>query len=1165
MRLRARAVGLFATLLLLVIVIGLPLALHALAGNPVPTSVPTLDQLRSALTTPDDGTLALGAITLIAWVAWAVLAVSILLEIGSRLRGAPAVRLPGLNLPQLAARQLVAAAALLFVVVPASPALTPATAATSAAPATFTSSVTATPARQPTTAPATLPAATTETASTQTTQATRRTYTVRPGDSLSRIASTQLGHAGRWPEIAALNPSVAGDPDLIHAGTVLHLPAGAPGEPGRSAARTYTVRAGDTLSAIARDQLGDARQYPAIFTASRDTVQPGGVHLSDPDRIDIGQRLTIPPTFVPPTSPAVLPTSPAVLLTSPVVVPPASPTPPVSVPTLTGKSGEPARPSSSAPAAPAGPRPVDRPNRPDPSGPGSSAADATTATSPAASPASPVPAGAAHSSAATEETDHLGHASWMLTGLTGAGAVLAGSLLMLLRRRRRAQSRGRRPGRTLAAPDAVLNPVEKTITSVGRVTAPTIEHLDAVLRRLAAAAARDEAVMPPLTAVELTVAHIVLHLADPTQLPGPWQGTPDGYHWKVAPDVPLDQLGPEVPDQPAPYPLLVTIGVNDTEDVWLLNIEDLCVTITGDPIFGLDFVRYLAAEVACNPWSAGVTVDCVGVATELAALNPDRIHAHHTPGTPDMNHRHDMPDTADAADPPVDPIGTCLTDTVHAIDRTSHAGRDIVTARAAQDGADAWPARLLIIDAATDHPALDQLLDQVHAHPGQTGTSVVVRGQGPRAPGTIHTLLEVTADGRVTLAEAGLNLVAVGLTSDEAQGCAALLAHTDTVVEVPVPVDEVPVPVDGDAVDGWRAWSNQAGALREHHTQPRAPADAPDERPEPDQEGQVPPAPKPGSSLLEQDDATYLAVAATTTQDLQVLAPRVRPTVRAGVEAADPTLDDDVAMWFHDNSALPKLRLLGPVRATTRGTPLTKRKPYMTELLTFIALRRHGATPEEVSQAFNTISRAKVRDYVLTIRQWLGTNPRTGQPHLPDARTAPAAEIRGVPVYQVLDLLIDIDLFRRLRVRGEARGADGIPDLRTALRLVEGRPFDYPVEREAGGGWAWLVEGDRVDEHMAVAIVDVAHLVTTHALAAGDLTTARLAAETATLAAPHEEIPRLDLAAVATAEGHHAEAQRIIRDEVCNRTDDDEAPPELSTRTQQILTQRQDWLGTKVS
>ena len=277
-----------------------------------------------------------------------------------------------------------------------------------------------------------------------------------------------------------------------------------------------------------------------------------------------------------------------------------------------------------------------------------------------------------------------------------------------------------------------------------------------------------------------------------------------------------------------------------------------------------------------------------------------------------------------------------------------------------------------------------------------------------------------------------------------------------------------------------------------------------------------------------------------------------------------PTLDDDLAMWFGDDCPLPRLRLLGPVRATTRGKPLTKRKPYMTELLTYIALRRLGATPDEVADTF-TITKPKARDYVLTIRQWLGTNPRTGRLHLPDAREAPAAAIRGTPVYQVVDLLIDIDLFRRLRLRGQARGAHGITDLHTALTLVEGRPFDYPVDRTAGGGWTWLLDGDRLDEHLTVAIVDVAHLVTTHALTTGDLPTARIAAETAALAAPYEEIPRLDLAAVATAEGHHGQAQHIIRDQICNRTDDDHPPPELPDRTDQILTRQQDWHSTKAS
>ena len=56
---------------------------------------------------------------------------------------------------------------------------------------------------------------------------------------------------------------------------------------GGGAGQTYTVKAGDTLSQIAKDHLGDANAYHAIFEANRD-------QLSDPDKIKPGQVLKIP-------------------------------------------------------------------------------------------------------------------------------------------------------------------------------------------------------------------------------------------------------------------------------------------------------------------------------------------------------------------------------------------------------------------------------------------------------------------------------------------------------------------------------------------------------------------------------------------------------------------------------------------------------------------------------------------------------------------------------------------------------------------------------------------------------------------------------------------------------------------------------------------------------
>ena len=63
--------------------------------------------------------------------------------------------------------------------------------------------------------------------------------------------------------------------------------AGAAASGAAGAGKTYTVKSGDTLSAIAKAQLGDANAYMQIFEANKD-------QLSDPDKIKPGQVLRIP-------------------------------------------------------------------------------------------------------------------------------------------------------------------------------------------------------------------------------------------------------------------------------------------------------------------------------------------------------------------------------------------------------------------------------------------------------------------------------------------------------------------------------------------------------------------------------------------------------------------------------------------------------------------------------------------------------------------------------------------------------------------------------------------------------------------------------------------------------------------------------------------------------
>src|SRR3954462_10776075 len=54
-----------------------------------------------------------------------------------------------------------------------------------------------------------------------------------------------------------------------------------------TASKTYTVKAGDTLSKIAKQHLGDANAYMRIYELNRD-------QLSNPDLIKPGQVLKLP-------------------------------------------------------------------------------------------------------------------------------------------------------------------------------------------------------------------------------------------------------------------------------------------------------------------------------------------------------------------------------------------------------------------------------------------------------------------------------------------------------------------------------------------------------------------------------------------------------------------------------------------------------------------------------------------------------------------------------------------------------------------------------------------------------------------------------------------------------------------------------------------------------
>ena len=99
------------------------------------------------------------------------------------------------------------------------------------------------------------------------------------------------------------------------------------------------------------------------------------------------------------------------------------------------------------------------------SGPTSPRDDSSRRTPPL--PPAPEVADPAPEQADPESAEDEAAPSWLLPGLAGAGALLAGSLWLVLRQHRRTQLRYRRPGRIIAPPPEELLAVEKSVQVTG--------------------------------------------------------------------------------------------------------------------------------------------------------------------------------------------------------------------------------------------------------------------------------------------------------------------------------------------------------------------------------------------------------------------------------------------------------------------------------------------------------------------------------------------------------------------------------------------------------------------------------------------------------------------------------------------------------------------------
>ena len=558
--------GLLAAVVLIAVVVGVPAALLATVGNPVPEGW--------TWGAPLTDTALLGILACVAWVLWAQLLVCVIVETVAEIRLAAGhsaawlARVPGtFGVQQSLARTLVQAVVAIGATTTAASVI--ATPWISHADAASSSPA---PASDPALADAPIAVPTEQVLAKHRSQPTTEVVVAR-GDTLWSIAEHHLGAGERWREIAELNRdremvdgSKFDDARTILPGWTLLVPSS---ERNPSHQSVVTVEPGDTLWEIATEEYADGTEWPRIYRANDDRIE-------DPDRIYPGQRLDVPGqrTAEPPKHPVRHPSDP-LDSTAPSRQPMPTPAP----------SLEPSPEVTVTPTAP-----------------DSAAADG-------------------EQDAHEDFGFHLDGATVARALLSGGGFLAAGMLAVYVGRRR-TQSRNRRSGKAVPPVAAHLRAEDKALRAIGSSASERAGFFDAALRQLAEFCEQAKLDLPEAVAARIDGGGLDLHLRSPSRdAPEPWTVSSDSLVWSLA-----WEHSPVAVDRMSPYPAMVTIGVDDEGGTWFVDLEGAgVVQIVGDIEAGKDLARFIAAELALNAWSDFETVEIVGVAQEVMPLNYGRL------------------------------------------------------------------------------------------------------------------------------------------------------------------------------------------------------------------------------------------------------------------------------------------------------------------------------------------------------------------------------------------------------------------------------------------------------------------------------------------------------------------------------------------------------------
>ena len=118
------------------------------------------------------------------------------------------------------------------------------------------------------------------------------TVTVEPGDSLSSISAKVYGSESHWEHIYKANKGTLSTPDSLKVGMTIAIPPKPErltrsGDSKPASSGFYIIQPGDSLSSIAKKQLGSTTKWREIYEANVD-------RLDSPEDIKIGQKIRLP-------------------------------------------------------------------------------------------------------------------------------------------------------------------------------------------------------------------------------------------------------------------------------------------------------------------------------------------------------------------------------------------------------------------------------------------------------------------------------------------------------------------------------------------------------------------------------------------------------------------------------------------------------------------------------------------------------------------------------------------------------------------------------------------------------------------------------------------------------------------------------------------------------